>query len=159
VGDYLLDERTVIVKPGMEHVQYIAEHMRQADRDEVYALAGWSPLKAALFSVTHSDMALCAVHDGLPAVIWGAGQRIVMYDEGSPWLLGTPVIEHNAKRFLRQSILWRDELLNRYGSLVNVVDQRNVVSIRWLRWLGFTLDPPIKLGFEGRPFHRFHLEA
>jgi hypothetical protein len=158
VAEFKLDARTEIIVPTVQHVKFVAYNMRRADRDEVHALSGWTPEKALIHSVEHSEMVFCAIHDGFPAVIWGVGVPTILYREGMPWLMGTPVIERNAKRFLRLSRLWVDEILDRFGPLYNVVDARNHVSIRWLRWLGFTIDPPVPLGFQGLPFHRFHME-
>jgi hypothetical protein len=42
-----------------------------------------------------------------------------------------------------------------YPQLENHVDARNRRALRWLGWLGFTIEAPAPWGVEGRPFHRF----
>lgn len=41
---------------------------------------------------------------------------------------------------------WLAKLLGRYDVLTNIVGERNLVSIRWLRWLGFAFSAPLPLG-------------
>ena len=49
-------------------------------------------------------------------------------------------------------------LLAAMGGLAAVLGQYVRLSIRWLAWLGFAIDPPQPYGFLGLPFHRFHME-
>ncbi|WP_455153310.1 hypothetical protein [Bradyrhizobium cenepequi] len=58
---------------------------------------------------------------------------------------------------MRHSVSWRDQLLERYPILRNFVDDRNTVSIRWLRWLGFKLHDPVVIG--GHVFRIFELRS
>jgi hypothetical protein len=71
----------------------------------------------------------------------------------APWLLGTDAVERRTMwpvpsplgRVSGSTVaaLCRDE---------NVVDVRNRASIRWLRWLGFTLSDPVEFGGKFRLF-------
>ncbi|WP_438027644.1 hypothetical protein [Sorangium sp. So ce233] len=58
--------------------------------------------------------------------------------------------------FLRNSRAWVDKLMDGYQTLWNVVDARNEIHIRWLRWCGFTILRTIEnYGVEARRFHEF----
>lgn len=46
-----------------------------------------------------------------------------------------------------------------FALLTNYVDARNAVSIRWLRWLGFEIEPAAPFGIHGLPFHRFSMRV
>jgi hypothetical protein len=50
-------------------------------------------------------------------------------------------------------------MLADYPVLRNYVDQRNTVSIRWLRWLGFRMGEPAVMGAARVPFVPFEMSA
>lgn len=131
--------------------------MRQADRDEVLAASGRSPADALIFSLRKSSHAWTAMIDGVPEVMFGVGDLNVLAGVGAPWLLGTDAVERHYVAFLRCSVGFRDQLLRRYSTLRNFVDARNRASIRWLRWLGFTLSDPVTL--RGHEFRLFELRS
>ena len=89
--------------------------------------------------------------------MFGAGDLNILTLTAAPWLLGTDAIETNYRMFLRRSLDWRDQLLGRYAVLRNVVDDRNEISKRWLRWMGFELSSPAALGVNGEMFRLFEL--
>lgn len=146
-----------IVPAIYEHIAPIAIHMRQADRDEVAAASGVSPFEALEFSFKKSTLVRTALVDGAPSVMFGVGDINILAGVGAPWLLGTEAVEENYVAFLRGSVEWRDQLLRRYSVLRNFVDVRNRASIRWLRWLGFTLSDPVEM--RGHAFRLFELRS
>jgi hypothetical protein len=131
--------------------------MRQADRDEIAAASGRSPGAALAFSLRKSSLAYTAMIDGVPEVMFGVGDINVLTRVGAPWLLGTDAVTTHYVAFLRLSKGWAQQLLARYRVLMNAVDDRNVVSKRWLQWLGFTLGEPAPLGEQRLPFRVFEL--
>lgn len=146
-----------VVPASAAHVRTIARRMRQADRDEVFAASGRSPVSALTFSLRKSSHAWTAIIDGVPEVMFGVGDLNVLAGVGAPWLLGTDAVERHYVAFLRRSVGFRDQLLRRYAVLKNYVDVRNRASIRWLRWLGFTLSDPVE--FRGHEFRLFELRS
>lgn len=139
------------------HVRSIARRMRQADRDEVFAASGRSPASALVYSLRKSSHAWTAMIDGVPEVMFGVGEINVLAGVGAPWLLGTDAVERRYVAFLRLSVGFRDQLLRRYPTMRNFVGVRNRASIRWLRWLGFTLSDPVE--FRGHEFRLFELRS
>ena len=138
----------------LEDCYWVAENMREADRNEVAALSGQEPLDALIAGFHYSDVPFTVVSDGEPAAIFGAGP--VEPDVGAIWLLGTDGILKNTTRFLRESHFWLDQCARPYGMLFNYVDARNKVHIRWIKWLGFTLiNLHEEFGVEQRPFYEF----
>lgn len=146
-----------VIPAEYHHIAPVAIHMRQADRDEVQASSGKTPFAALEFSLERSTMAHTVLFDGVPAGIFGVGDLNLLARKGSPWFLGTDLVDANAATFARASVFWRDQLLQRYDVLANLVDDRNAASIRWLRWLGFTLSEPIPVGRGGEMFRLFEL--
>lgn len=123
----------------------------------MFAASGRSPASALIFSLRKSSHAWVALIDGVPEVMFGVGEINVLAGIGAPWLLGTDAVERNYMAFLRLSVGFRDQLLERYPTMRNFVDVRNRASIRWLRWLGFTLSDPVE--FRGHEFRLFELRS
>lgn len=146
-----------IVEAVDDHIATIAERMRQADRDEVMASGGKAPAEALSGSLAKSSQAWTALVNGRPEVMFGVGDLNILTRTGCPWLLGTDAVGEHYRLFLRQSVMWREQLLGRYEVLRNAVDDRNEVSKRWLRWMGFTLYEPMPLGVNGEPFRLFEM--
>ena len=46
-----------------------------------------------------------------------------------------------------------------YSLLINFVDARHGVAIRWLKWLGFKVFPAKPFGPDKLPFHRFEMRT
>lgn len=139
------------------HLRRLAEVMRQADRDEIEARSGRTPLGALMGSYRASSMCRVVLIDGKPEVIFGVGTLNVLAGVGSPWLLGSDAVWQHRKEFMRQSRVWLRQLSARYQVLRNVVDCRNAASIRWLGWLGFRFSQPFD--HRGRPFMLFEMRA
>lgn len=149
--------RTQVVKARPEHIRTIAKRMREADRLEVYAAAGKTPGQALAFSLRKSSVAWTWIIDGRPELMFGVADLNILAGVGAPWLLGTDAVLSNQMEFLRSSHEWKNQLLQRYSTLRNFVDVRNDVSIRWLKWLGFSILEPIE--HRGHRFHIFELRS
>jgi hypothetical protein len=93
-----------------------------------------------------------------PAVIFGIGPSLEK-GLGVPWLLATEEIERHPVTFYRASRRLFKEVSAGYERLVNWVDARNVLSLRWLEWLGFRMEPAVPFGAMGLGFHRMIWEA
>jgi hypothetical protein len=115
------------------------------------------PLPAIRRSYERSAAKWTGTVDGVPACILGVEIVSKLTLTGRPWLLGTGAVEDHALPFLRRSRFCLDAMLAIAPELENYVDARNAVSIAWLRWLGFSIDPAEPYGALGRPFHRFHM--
>ncbi|MEH3125567.1 hypothetical protein [Agrobacterium cavarae] len=148
-----------IIPASVEHVAVIAPRMREADKDEVFAAVGRGPASALLHSLRCSDLAYTVEYDGRPELMFGCGTTNMIANVGAPWALGTDAIDDHPTHFLRGSLFWVREVRKRYASLLNVVDDRNEASKRWLEWLGFTLSEPQPYGYEQRPFRIFEMKA
>lgn len=123
--------------------------VRQADIDELAAM-GATPEQCIRYGIQLSTQCVTVFLDGEPAGVVGV---IDYEDYRLPWAVFTTAIERHPLPFLRGAKQW---LKGIEGYLLNFVDARNTVTIRWLRWLGFTLDSePVAHGVHGELFHRF----
>ena len=96
---------------------------------------------------------------GQPFCMLGVSASSPLCRHGIPWLLGGPQIQDNVPGFLRLSKAAFAKILQRYPSLSNHVDARNLNAIRWLKWLGFTIRPAQPHGPFNLPFHPFEYRS
>lgn len=147
-----------VVRASIELAEEMAPAMRPSDVAEVWAAGGQSPQAALVESVMWSAQAYAAYFDGELAAIFGVGPGAFLGGAGIPWLLGTPVLARHPRTFLEASRAFVAAWLDEYGALEQMVDARNLASLRWLRRLGFKVEPPRLWGYERRPFCRVHIE-
>ena len=136
---------------------YVGAHLRAADRAEVEALSGRPPVEVLLDSVTASSMAWAGCVDDEPVCLFGVAPMSLAGVVGFPWLLGTDGVLDHAAAFLRRNKAYLGQMLAEYPILRNVVDARNEVSIRWLRWLGFQFGTARPMGAANLPFIPFEM--
>lgn len=147
-----------VIAATPEHAAFIADNMRDDDRQEIWASNQHTPIEALEKAMIRSTKLWTATVDDVPCLMFGVAPASVLGGLGVPWLLGTEDIHKVKRQFIRECRSYVGEMLNSYPKLVNMVDVRNEVSIRWLIWLGFELSPALPLGMEGELFHPFHLE-
>lgn len=139
-----------------EDISFIASRMRPADVAEVAASCGDTPESALQQSFELSIQPLTAVDAvGKPVCMFGVG-RTPDPHVGCVWLLGTEAVDRERVSFLRLSKRLTRQFHAEYPVLMNCVDERNTVHIRWLRWLGYHfLARHPEWGQAKRPFLEF----
>lgn len=129
-----------------EDIDAILADIRPADVAEMEAM-GTTPERAMREGLARSDWTATGLWNDRPVCMFGVAPMNVMLGHGAPWLLGANALEHVQVPFLRASRPAVTAMLASYPRLMNMIDSRNTVAIRWLRWLGFTFDPrPLALG-------------
>ena len=80
-------------------------------------------------------------------------------EKGAPWLLGTNLFFRTHRQlhreFLRQCPDYVNRMLIRFPRLENYVHAKNTLSIRWLKYCGFTLDMDVPELMGGEDFYLF----
>ena len=142
-----------IIQATTDHARTI--QLRQVDVDEILATSGRRPTEALVECVTQSTASWCGLVDGEPVVLFGVGPLNILNGMGSPWMVGSDLLNQHAFELLRKSRQCMEQMHQLYPVLFNLVDERNIVSRRWLRWLGFSFYKPIRYGVEGRLFIPF----
>jgi hypothetical protein len=149
-----------IVPATEEHARALAPRMRLADRLEVEATGGYTPLEALLFSLERSEVARAALFDGEVACMWGVAplrRSAVLGRVGVAWLLTSDLVERHPRAFWRGCRAELPRLLARFDVLTNAMDCRNLVALRWGWRIGFRFARPETFGVEGLPFSRFSI--
>lgn len=151
--------KTARIEPSKEvDAEYIGARLRQADRDEIKASHMIEPVEALKLGLKKSDFCLTAFADNEPVLMWGIKREGYIPNVGVPWMLATERLEDPkvARRFLRMCRNALMEFFEDYDILMNYVDTRNEVSIRWLKYMGFHVDEnPMECGVLKKPFHKF----
>lgn len=119
-------------------INYLAPRLRPADRQEIEAVTGKKDQEEASLLKGYETSDVCSTFltpEGNPAGMFGVVAPSGHW--GRIWLLATPDIERWPKLFIRYSRPILGLLNIKYPILYNVVDTRNTVHIRWLKWSGF----------------------
>jgi|TARA_R110000751_G_scaffold212631_2_gene316188 hypothetical protein len=147
-----------IIPTTEEHILELSQTMRVADVEEIWAARHSKPYDALKRGVSMSNEAFTGLWDDKVVCIFGVAQHTPFTDEGVPWLLASDLVEKTSHTFLRVNRIYTKEIKKRYSRLENYVDCRNTESIKWLKWLGFKLDPPKPYGPDKLPFCRFEFK-
>jgi hypothetical protein len=152
-------DRYRLVDPTPAGVAHIAQHLRQADRDEVHAATGSHAFDAVLHAcVSVSDDTLMATApDGEPLGLFGVVTVSLLSNRGSPWMLCTDGAQLHQRALVRGGRAYAVAMLEQYGHLENHVDVRNVRAVAWLQRCGFTIHDPVPYGPLGMLFHPFSM--
>lgn len=137
----------------------LAHNLRDSDRAEIAAYGQTNVLKGLTDSVAHSVLCWSAFINGELAAILGVAPMSVLGGIGSPWMMGTPVLDAHSRVLVRETPRYIDKMLVAFPHLVNHVHAENKTSVRWLRRLGFTVHPPRPYGQLGESFHEFEMKV
>lgn len=146
-----------IVAAEQYHIPRILAGIREADRDELFALYRQTPAEVLGASFRLSQMAWTGLVDGVPVCMFGVVK--VDGDVGRPWMIGTADLDRYAMIFLRRCREQVEAMQRSFTHLENFVDVRNQKAIDWLRWLGFSFSEPEPMGPFSLPFYRFVREG
>lgn len=140
--------------PSREDLSFVADNLRECDRDETFASSGDSPHQVIMESWSQSIFAYCFYWNGTPVAVCGVS---ALTDSiGAPWLLCTDDV-----RLVTKSIFWKacktliSQFQGRFHMLTNYIDVRNTISRGWLKHLGFEEKETINYGYSQLPFIRF----
>lgn len=140
-----------MVEARLWHARTLASTLRRQDREEVEAL-GLNPHTVLCQSVSRDTNTALAGEKVL--AMFGAAP--FTDDVGAVWMLGSDELLKHGTALLRTSKAYVDKWRTEYRSLMNYVDCRNTVSIKWLKWLGASFHLPTPYGLNGKPFMPFY---
>lgn len=149
--------RVTIATATPDDIDELIANLRPADREEAeaYGLPDW---QNALRAGAAQSILLWAARDddGLVAVF---GVTSIDERRGSPWMMATPAFDRHHRDLVREVPPYLERMLAVFPNLSNFVFAGNETSIRWLKRIGFHVEPAEPCGALGKLFHPFHLEA
>ena len=125
----------------------VASNLRPDDLREVVEGHGLDPMAELLRVARIGSAVYFTVPDGKTAGLAGVG------DDGAIWMLCTPEIERYPITFAREAKRYVDSRQERL--LWNIVDCRNTVHLKLLKFLGFTFLRKFEYGPNNLPFIEF----
>lgn len=146
----MIDMRQVHSHQAQRLGQQMGALLREGDRLECEA-AGLTGYAAITESLRASALAFGAFEDKQPLALWGVCAHTLLGDCGRVWFLTTDGVARHRKLLLRASRDFVDFAEAQYPRLEAIVHRDYDTSTRWLRWLGFRLEP---LDAFGGAFYR-----
>ncbi|WP_223621175.1 hypothetical protein [Lysobacter sp. ESA13C] len=138
--------------PTPARLDYIAERLRAADRVELAVTAPGRAVAEVLHdSVLSSRWSIVAEVDGVASIAYGVAPTADPLI-GSPWLLATDDLRKVRREFIERCRGEVRLMQQKFLVLTNEVHRDNALSIRWLEWLGFTIDRARPVGPNGEMF-------
>ena len=124
----------------------LAPKMRIADREEIRASNGSSPLEALVIPFTYkksrSYTIIGTAKEGVIGMFGVAPTKDPEY--GIAWLLSSEDLFKHTKQFIIECPYWVSQMIKGYTYIYNWVDRRNWKSLKWLQFLGFEAKEEIK---------------
>ena len=133
--------------------------LRYEDFLELKRRSGDDPYKVLVHSYRSSEVAYTGLVDGEIACVFGVAQSSLIGSQAQIWLLSTEVMMKAPVAVARKTRNELTRLLVVYDYLDNYVDASYARCIRWLKWLGFTVEAPQRLGVNGAEFCHFYIGA
>lgn len=150
----------IIFRPAtMADAAEMAPQLRPSDQAELAALSNRSHAATLRLSVSVSDRPMAITQGDDLVALFGVGRGAILSSHGVPWLLGTHHVDRLVRPLLPLSRAVVRHWRSQYPLLINHVSARHHQSIRWLKWLGFTLHPAAPYGPFGNPFHKFEMRS
>lgn len=144
-----------VVPARPEHIPHLAATMREADRREVWASHRHTPEEALRASLQRSELAWTALLDGEPVLMWGVTPATsIIGKTGVPWLLASDGMFRIWRKVARHSREFVARMQERYPRLQNRVHALNHISLCWLSWCGFVIEPEPE-EINGEEFYTF----
>jgi hypothetical protein len=132
----------------------LGPRLRRADKEELLASSGQDGTAALIKSLGKSALAWTFLHPETHEPHTMAGLGLLDPAVGVPWLLSAD-LNKPARCFFRAVFNPVLDYMHRQRKiLVNMVDARNKVALKWLRFAGFELRGPFVWGVEQRPFYQ-----
>jgi GNAT superfamily N-acetyltransferase len=143
-----------VVPATMAHVRAI--ELREGDAREIAAL-GLSKEEGLQRSLDRAAWAEAYLVAGEVAAIAGVSIGSLLGAEAIPWLVTGRPVERHKRAFLRLTRAGVARILRQFPVLINHVHAEYAEALRWLRWLGFTIERPAPHGPRGELFCRAFL--
>jgi hypothetical protein len=125
----------------IEDALFVANHLQQADKEELDGLGHFNHQAALVMSVKTSDAPI-TFNNPKGEICGVAGVSRTDAHGGSIWMLTTDYVKDYPKLFFKEARSWVSSQ-NQYDLLYNIADPRNRLHMKLLHMLGFK-----RLGYQ-----------
>lgn len=136
--------------------------LRQADRNEVYATSGLKDYRRVLelsIAISAKAWAVRTLAKSEPVMIGGWSGVTPLTGRAALWMLGTDLFIEHYREVCRRVRVFLSERAEKPVSFHNYIDARNAASLRFVKFLGATIEAPAPFGAQQLPFQRFELRV
>lgn len=127
-----------------DDVMYMAENIRDADKEEVRLIAGLSPMQSLSIGFINSAECITGIGKG-GKIFCIAGVTPLQKGFAAIWMLSTPDITNAKRDLVTDGVKWVKRMRRTYGQLSNCVSEDNVVHRKLIEYMGFRFGKPFKL--------------
>ncbi len=131
----------------IEAAKEVASNLRPEDRREVEEGHGLDPMERLVWAAQNLSCVYFTVPNGKTAGMAG------VEPDGTIWMLCTPAIHEYPITFAREAKRYVDSRQEKI--LHNIVDERNIVHLKLLKFLGFRILGEISYGPNNLTFIKF----
>ena len=131
----------------IEAAKEVASNLRPEDRREVEEGHGLDPMERLIWAAQNLSCVYFTVPNGKTAGMAG------VEPDGTIWMLCTPAIHEYPITFAREAKRYVDSRQEKI--LHNIVDERNIVHLKLLKFLGFRILGEISHGPNNLTFIKF----
>ena len=142
-----IDVSKLIHPITLEAAKEVASNLRPDDRREVEEGHGHNPMEVLTFAALNLPCVYFTMPNGKTAGMAGVS------NDNSIWMLCTPVIEQYPHTFARESKRFVESRKEKL--LWNLVDKRNTIHLKLLKFLGFKFLRELKHGPNQLTFIEF----
>lgn len=152
---YYNQDGIVVRRSEFTDVAKLEHRLRISDQKEIWASHHLTS-REALEKCVHMAIFSLTIENGQPMGIFGINPFAVTGQKAIIWMLATDDLDKIKHRFLKHSKEFVNMMLAWYPYLENWVHAKNVKSIKWLKYLGATIEEAQPYGLDGELFHHFY---
>ena len=150
--------KELVRKPTQADVEYLIDHVRPEDIEEVDAFDGSTIRKSLEETPDLLNNSEVWEVDGKVVAIFGVTPIEEYEGVGLIWMMATSEFEQYSQMFAVRCKNVVEKMIEKYEFIYNYVHSKNVKSIAWLQWLGFKTYDPMPFGPRNELFTRFEMK-
>lgn len=148
------------VPAQLYHASYLASRLNEDDAREVWALNHRTPLQA-LTAMAELPGSLVWQHreEKVPLCMTGVSTMSLVPHVGCIGFLGAVELPQHMRPFLRVCKQYVATIRTEYDFMYNYVGTWHKKGLKWLKLLGFTIEPPELGGIEQVYWHKVWMKG
>lgn len=147
----------IIRRPTHDDIEFVIQNIRDEDVEEINAMSGENVHDILMSTANIKDNSWVWERCGTVHAIFGVNPVPDKKGVGVVWMLATKSFDEHFMTFASASRSVFKSVVEGYDYIFNYVYEKNIKSIKWLVWLGFTVRDAEKIGVNGAKFHRFEM--
>ena len=145
------------VPATQEHVTPLIDNINEDIATEMMLLKD-IPLEEAISGcISRSDEAWTALYNGEIVCMFGIRSKSLLSDTSYPWLLSTNLASDHTRNFMKGAKIAVNKWMGMNELLENFIPAGLPKLIRFVSWLGFTVEEAKLIGQNGKLLHRIEM--